>query len=327
MSIIRVHKKRGRYLVADAEVFEDKTLSFGARGLMAYLLTKPDNWEVRMKHLISASPARKVAIQRMMKELKKAGYMERHQENDPATGRFITITEVFETKALKNDRDAADIPIKSATTLSNLQENQQSAAETPIYGGTGGTATTKPDHGENGSLKHSETDPAALPSNAYMPPDPSAINNMISVIAGTCKGYANFLLGEQCPFYQAAVTLLENGVTEEQVFAFRQWWKKHGYYAGKPAVATLMSEIENSIGGVKATRATRRTPIVQHAIEDLDLWVKRTIGVDEFRSIHTLTAIQKIGESTLRGINQHNRKSLINRFVEEFEKARVPSER
>ena len=118
MSIIRVTKKRGRYLVADAEVFEDKTLSFGARGLMAYLLTKPDNWEVRMSQLISASPAKRVATQRMMKELKDAGYVRRYQENDPKTGKFITITEVYETKALKNDRDAIESAGKSATTVS-----------------------------------------------------------------------------------------------------------------------------------------------------------------------------------------------------------------
>jgi hypothetical protein len=298
MSIIRVAKRQGRYLVADAEIFEDKLLSFGARGLMAYLLTKPDNWEVRRDHLVSASPAGRVALQRMINELKEAGYMHRSQENDPATGKFVTVTVVYERK------------------------QQSPPAETPTYGGTRDTVTTKPAHGENGSFKNMETDPAALPPDSYIGPPAQAINSMISTLAGTCKGYANFLLGEKCPFYMAAVTLLENGVTEEQILAFRGWWKANGYYEGKPAVATLMSEIENSIGGISPKRAVELTPIVQHALEDLDRWVNRTIGVDEFRSVHTLTAVQKIGESTLRGMSQHNRKTLIKQFVSEFERAR-----
>lgn len=331
MSIIRVVKQRGRYLVADAEIFEDKSLSFGARGLMAYLLTKPDNWEVRRDHLIAASPAGRVALQGMINELKKAGYIYRRQENDPATGKFITVTMVFERKSLN--------------VLPNLQvSDQELPGIPPTYGGEDVTVTTKPAHGDtvdrfsvdgkpvhianndlsnihNGSFRHLEIEPPG----GYIGPPAQAVNAMISTLSGTCKGFANFLLGDQCPFYTTAYTLLENGITEDQVFAFREWWKKNGYYDGKPALATLMAEIENAISGVKIEpkkSAGRVPPIVQHAIEDLDLWVRGSIGVDEFRSAHTLTAVRQVGEPALKGLNQYNRKALIGQFVSEFERAR-----
>ena len=59
-----------------------------------------------------------------------------------------------------------------------------------------------------------------------------------------------------------------------------------------------------------------------HAIEDMELWVKGSIGVDEFRSAHTITAVRKVGEPALKGLNQYNRRALIGQFVSEFEQAR-----
>jgi hypothetical protein len=45
MTTIRV-KKDARYFSASNEPFNDKRLSWEARGLMGYLLSKPDNWEL-----------------------------------------------------------------------------------------------------------------------------------------------------------------------------------------------------------------------------------------------------------------------------------------
>lgn len=321
MSIVRVNKQTGRFLVASAEVFEDQGLSFGARGLMAYLLTKPNNWEVRRDHLVSSSPAGRVKIQRMINELKDAGYMRRFQENDPKTGLFVTVTDVYEMKALNPDYRKTDVKPSSNGTAPPL--------ETPTYGGTTETEATKPDHGDIVVRSHwhhidkLEADPASLPPFAYIPPDPHVINFMISALSSVCKGYANFILGEQCPFYQSAVSLIENGVTEEQVRAFTSWWEKNHYYEGKPALKTLMDEIDNSIGGVNKNKMQGSgTPELDKAIDELERWVTGRQKASEFSSPHTLTAIQRVGESALRSINQYNRKQLIQNFTDEYERAK-----
>jgi hypothetical protein len=44
-SIIRVEHDRNKpYFVMSRALAEDSNLSFAARGMMAYLLAKPDNW-------------------------------------------------------------------------------------------------------------------------------------------------------------------------------------------------------------------------------------------------------------------------------------------
>ena len=298
MSIIKVVKQHGRFLVADVEVFEDQSLSFGARGLMAYLLTKPDNWEVRRDQLINASPAGKVAIQRMINELKEAGYMRRYQENDPETGKFVTVTDVYETKALNPDL----------------------SSQTPIYGGTKPTVTTKPVHGANGSFKNLEADLAALPENAYQEPDYATINSMISVLAGTCKGFANYMLEDKCPFYQTAVILIENGITEQDVMDFREWWEENRYYEGKPSLTTLKDEIENSIRGVvKKNRGTNHE--LTKAISEIDMFLGHKIQFGDLGE-HTQAAIRAMGLSTIKSIGPGNRKTILRQFEDEFNKSR-----
>jgi len=95
MSIIRV-RKDARYFVASNEPFVDEKLSWEARGLMGYLLTKPDHWEVRTHDLTKKGPAGEHKIRRMLAELRKSGYMNRIRiVNTDKT--FDWITEVFES--------------------------------------------------------------------------------------------------------------------------------------------------------------------------------------------------------------------------------------
>ena len=317
MSIIKVVKQQGRFLVASVEIFEDNSLSFGARGLMAYLLTKPEGWEVRRDQLIKSSPAGKVAIQRMINELKQAGYVRRHQENDPITGKFITITDVYETKALNPD---ADIDVKSATPMSDLQVSSNNGqASTPTSGGPSETETTKPVHG---NIHYQELPPEALPPGAYIPPDPESINSMISVLSGTCKGFANFILGEKCPFYQTAVRLIENGYTEENVMTFRDWWAKpnNQYYQGRASLKTLEHEIDNAVKGIEKSQG--RPEDISKAINELDLFLARKMEFDDFSSQHSKAAVRAVGLGTIRSIGPGNRKSILRQFEDEFNNSR-----
>lgn len=90
-------KKEARFTVIDNQLATDSRLSFGARGLLVYLLSKPDNWEVRLEDLVKASPAGRTAVSRMIHELEEAGYMRRVQERGEG-GTFAHVrTEVYES--------------------------------------------------------------------------------------------------------------------------------------------------------------------------------------------------------------------------------------
>lgn len=72
--IIRIEKRTNPYVQIDRKCLEDSRLTFAARGLLAYLLCKPDTWEVRIQELVIASPKGREAAQSALSELKAAGY-------------------------------------------------------------------------------------------------------------------------------------------------------------------------------------------------------------------------------------------------------------
>ena len=76
MGIVRVSKDKN-FVVMDKTGLEDERLSFKAKGLLAYLLSKPDNWYCYDKHLAKVGPDGKTAVNSGLKELKKYGYLEK----------------------------------------------------------------------------------------------------------------------------------------------------------------------------------------------------------------------------------------------------------
>ena len=58
---------------------EDPRLSWKARGLLAYLLTKPDNWQVHVAQLVGDGPDGTHSVRLGLIELEQAGYITRHK--------------------------------------------------------------------------------------------------------------------------------------------------------------------------------------------------------------------------------------------------------
>lgn len=117
MSIIRV-RKSVNYFTASNEPFLDKRLSWETRGLMGYLLTKPDSWEVRVGDLEKQGPAKLHKIRRMLAEARLYGYMNRIRVTKP-DGTFDWITEVFESVS-QNPNPSSSVR-KSTTGLSSVR--------------------------------------------------------------------------------------------------------------------------------------------------------------------------------------------------------------
>jgi DnaD/phage-associated family protein len=112
MSIIRV-RKDAKYFSASNEPFNDVRLSWESRGLMGYLLSKPNNWQVRQKDLEKQGPAGSRKVKRMLAELRLYGYMNRIRTK-MEDGKFDWTTEVFESPS-QNPRPSKGI-IKTSGT-------------------------------------------------------------------------------------------------------------------------------------------------------------------------------------------------------------------
>lgn len=72
--IIRTAKKQNRFSIVDNTGFNDPRLSYKAKGLLGYFLTKPDDWQVRMEDLLKHGRDGLDGIKAGMKELRLAGY-------------------------------------------------------------------------------------------------------------------------------------------------------------------------------------------------------------------------------------------------------------
>lgn len=80
MSIVRAARKSNFYMLP-ASVIEDRRLSWHGRGMLIYLLSKPDNWRVQIKDLINQTKealggrSGRDKVYKGLNELRAAGYL------------------------------------------------------------------------------------------------------------------------------------------------------------------------------------------------------------------------------------------------------------
>ena len=87
MTILRIEKNED-YTILPNHVLNDTRLSLEARGLLAYLLSKPNHWRVNSRALVHISPAGRDKIQRILRELERYGYLERRRVRGEG-GKFV----------------------------------------------------------------------------------------------------------------------------------------------------------------------------------------------------------------------------------------------
>jgi len=70
MTIIRTaHDKKNPYVVINKHVLGIESLSWEAKGLWSYLLSRPDSWEVSVTHLVKNFPSGRDKVWRLLREL------------------------------------------------------------------------------------------------------------------------------------------------------------------------------------------------------------------------------------------------------------------
>lgn len=116
MTILR-RRVQSDYTVVPNEALNDERLSWAARGMLAYLLSKPDGWDVREYHLVQCSSAPRQgldAVRRILAEIEAAGYLRRAWENGPR-GQLRRVTELTDTPGVFVERAATqaamDLPV------------------------------------------------------------------------------------------------------------------------------------------------------------------------------------------------------------------------
>lgn len=108
MSVIRI-KKTENFVILHKGALEDPHLSFKAKGLWAYCVSRPNDWTFHVSHLATVSKEGEDAIYSAIKELIDNGYCQKVQKN--IGGKFQKVDyEIFETCQIKEILPLRDFP-------------------------------------------------------------------------------------------------------------------------------------------------------------------------------------------------------------------------
>ena len=95
MAIIRGKAPESNFYILDKAISEDARLSWDERGLLIYLLGKPESWRVSVGHLIkqtenSGKKVGKARVYAMLSSLEDVGYVKRKDARDE-NGKYIGV--------------------------------------------------------------------------------------------------------------------------------------------------------------------------------------------------------------------------------------------
>jgi hypothetical protein len=101
---VKIHRSRppSGFTIIPDETLRDDRLSYAARGVLAEILSRPDDWSTnadalwrRGRHERGKAAEGRNAMRSLFAELEKAGYMARHRKR-AARGRMITELHIFD---------------------------------------------------------------------------------------------------------------------------------------------------------------------------------------------------------------------------------------
>lgn len=127
MAVLRIHKKQQNFVILDKTCLNDESLSWGAKGLHAYLISLPDNWKVRVSDLKERARNGRDAVRGLLCELEQAGYIQKSTCRDDVNGRFggveYLVLEIPETKNQEGNPEAENPSLVSPAPGNPLPVN------------------------------------------------------------------------------------------------------------------------------------------------------------------------------------------------------------
>jgi hypothetical protein len=94
--IRRAARPETHFTIIRNDVLRDNRLSYRARGLLAAILSRPDNWSIRAEQLALEGNEGRAAVRTCLKELREFGYLKTTiRKNDK--GHFYTEQIIFDT--------------------------------------------------------------------------------------------------------------------------------------------------------------------------------------------------------------------------------------
>ena len=115
MSVFRVEKTKG-YTVMSNHHLRNHTLSLKAKGLLSQMLSLPDDWDYTLQGLAQINKESIDAIREAVRELERAGYIERSRERDERGCLRGTVYTIYEQP---HTEPTSEEPAQALPTLDN----------------------------------------------------------------------------------------------------------------------------------------------------------------------------------------------------------------
>ncbi|WP_424216974.1 hypothetical protein ACN20G_33310 (plasmid) [Streptomyces sp. BI20] len=160
MTILRRHLSTG-YTVLPTATIDDTRLSFRARGILVYLLAKPDDWAVSGERIARAGKEGVEAVRTAMRELRKLGYYRVVRERAKA-GTWTSITEVYDTAQPWAAEEFRESEAKRLARRRAKVEVDQTTE--PGFPGVGSPGVGSPEGGESGGQTSTHTNNPPTPA-------------------------------------------------------------------------------------------------------------------------------------------------------------------
>ena len=122
-------KHRRNYTVLSNDIPLNPTISWKAKGLLWYLLSKPEDWQTRVGDLVKHGPEQKAAVMAGLKELKLAGYLKKVRVTCPTTGRVLH----WETHVFDEPQPESQNPIIEDLDKAEAGEPDSGKSDTTKY--------------------------------------------------------------------------------------------------------------------------------------------------------------------------------------------------
>lgn len=103
MAFFRINKKRQNFVILDKAFLQDVRLSWKSKGLLAYLLSLPDDWRISARELVRHASDGKDTLYNALRELGSFGYILR--ESVRVSGRFQGVNYVVFERPQKSEGD------------------------------------------------------------------------------------------------------------------------------------------------------------------------------------------------------------------------------
>lgn len=161
MPILRINKRENPFVQIDKNAINNPDLSWKAKGLLTYLISKPDNWKILIEDLQKKSNDGRHACRTGLQELEKNGYIikeRKRDQNGTYSGIVYQVLEMpinkphFEPNEAINgkpDYGTPQIPFKENDTINGFSGAKKST--------TGKSDTTNNNSTNNESNKKKTT--------------------------------------------------------------------------------------------------------------------------------------------------------------------------